>query len=277
MKQLLMLGLLFSTSANASSYKCDLFKELPKKISAKHAHDSEKYKAVYTDLYQDFDISVKKICDYLKKCEKGDMEVRRTYAETRFGKDSVEKMEKLKAQFGYDGLDYYLFDDHELNQMGNLKITHRYRKADRIYYLNEMKVVAYLDQVGEEGVLHRLNGECDVSEIVSFSSLTNINNAIRMKVTQPYCTTAQNKGPTFKHTEEDLQSMGAFFLSNDGVEDQMEAQELCEDWVPMPEPVGLVIDTSQPLAHEVKKTKSKKHSKQSPVAKSKKKKKKKNQ
>ncbi len=273
MKQLLMLGLLFSTSANASAYKCDLFKELPKKISSKHAHDSEKYKAVYTDLYRDFDISVKKLCEYLKKCEKGDMEVRQGYAETHFGKTTLEEMEKLKTQFSYNGLDYYLFDDHELNQMGNLKITHRYRKGDRVYYLNDLKVVAYLDQVGEEGVLHRLSGNCDVLEIVSFSSLTNINNAIRMKVTKQYCTTSQNKGPTFKHTEEDLYSMGAFFLSNDGVEDQMEAQELCEDWVPRPEPMGLVIDASEP-SPTMKKSKSKK---QSPATKPKKKKKKKSQ
>ena len=174
MKHLLMLGLLISTSAFANPYKCDVFKELPKKMSQKYVHDSEKYKSVYTDLYRDFDISIKKLCDYLKKCEKGDMEVRQNYAETSFGKASLEAMEKLKAQMGYDGIDYYLFDDHELNNMGNLKITHKYRKGDRVYYLNEMKVVAYLDQVGEEGVLNRLDGKCDVSEIVSFISFSEI-------------------------------------------------------------------------------------------------------
>ena len=51
------------SQATSESYVCDPNQELPKKGLALRLHDSEKFKAVYTGLYSDQQISIQRICE----------------------------------------------------------------------------------------------------------------------------------------------------------------------------------------------------------------------
>lgn len=252
----------------AVEYHCDEKKELtPKLLAQKVPHNSEAFRRVYTGIHSELELSVRRICEYEKRCEfasspENDTEIRAKYLATASGKKTLAELEQLKKQFGYNTADAYLFEDHELNDLGNAKSTDIIKEGDHTIYLNEKKVIAYLDQVGEEAVLTRLDNKCEVSELVSFTSLTNFENPIHIKVTKKYCSSSQNKGPSSKNTYEILHEMGAYMQNPGVVEEQMEAEELCGPWLPKAEPVGMVIDASEP-SEKVIATKGKKVSKKS--------------
>ena len=263
-----------SKKIEAVEYRCDEKKELtPKLIALKEAHNSEEFRKVYTGLYSELELSVRRICEYLKSCEfaskpEDDKEIRANFLATASGKKLLAKLEQARKLFGYNTADAYLFDDHELNDLGNAIATDLIKNGDHTIYLNDKNVVAYLDQVGEEAVLTRLNSKCEPTELVSFQSLTNFENPVHIKVTKKYCSSSQNKGPTFKNTNEILHEMGAYMQNPGVVEEQMEAEELCGPWLPKTEPIGMVIDASEPSAKAMT-AKGKKSSKKSSTSRAK--------
>ncbi len=280
-----ILAACFSGSfAFAAEYVCDVKKELNSRSLIKIEHNSEKFKQVYTGIRQEYENSIAKICEFNKKCKfspdgLGEKEIRDAYALTSWGKKESTDLKRMKDDFQYTSVDNYLFDQNNLNYLGPVSLTHTARKEDRVFYINDDKVVGYLEQVGDEGIFYRYNSRCDVSEIVSFAKLQNPEKAIRLKVTKKYCTNSQNKGATFKHSESDIRGWGAYFENHEGVEDQMEAEELCSRWIAKPEPIGLVveapsIDELEAKSKNKKGKKSKKKEKEKEKTKSSKKKKK---
>ena len=280
-KAIVIASCVSASSAFGAEYVCDVKKELGSRSLIKIEHNSEKFKQVYTGIRQEYENSIAKICEFNKKCKfspdgLGEKEIREAYAQTSWGKKESTDLKKLKDDFQYTAVDNYLFDQNKFNYLGPVTLTHTARKEDRVYYINEDKVVGYLDQVGDEGVFYRYDSKCNVSEIVSFAKLTEPADAIRLKVTKKYCTNSQNKGATFKHSEKDIRGWGAHFQNHEGVEDQMEAEELCSQWIAKPEPHGLVVEApSVDEIEEKSKTKKGKKSKKKAKEKSLKKKKKK--
>ncbi len=248
-----------ASKPSLEKYTCDPKDELKNGTAQKQDHDSVEFKKVYTGLHSDFERSVSRICEYLEECEfgsskKSDQEIRKNYSEMASGKQTLADLKRVREDFGYNAVDAYLFDGHALNTRGSSEVTHLIKNADRTYYLKEFEVLGFLDQTGEEGVFSRYGENCQISEVISFSNLSETQNSIRMILNKKYCKAAQNKGSTPHFNPQDLRSMGAFFAVYESVEHQLEAQELCATWIPKPEPLGLVIQSSDP---ENKKSQSK--------------------
>lgn len=169
------------------AYECDTRELRHVRQKEMTAVSSKKFSTEYDQAYSRMFQSIEK----LKSKIPVGSDPHAFYLSTRIGQEDVKQLQKLRADFQYDAVTQYLFDDETLNAQKE-HYTSIYKQGLKTFYLSRGRLIAVLEQKAyDEYLLTRLNRSCQPFEIVSFTTINHESDSnVRYKITPPLCKAA---------------------------------------------------------------------------------------